>query len=118
MKICWTTIHVGNLEKSLAFYRDLLGLSICRKMDHGKTQIVFFGEEGQTQFEVICAEGESVENPGKGISVGFEVENLDAWIERFRNAGHAVTDPVSPGKVRFCFVTDPDGYRIQLVEQG
>lgn len=118
MHICWTTIHVADMQRSHAFYGDLLGLPLSRKMDHGKTQIAFYGEEGQTQFEIICAEGEAVENPGKGITVGFMVRDLDAWVERIRAAGHAVSDPVSPGNARFCFATDPDGYRIQLVEQG
>ena len=118
MRMCWTTIHVRDLEKSLAFYRDLLGLSVSRRLDHGRTQIAFLGEAEGTQFEIICAGDEAVENPGRGISVGFMLRDLNAWIERLRAAGYAVTDPVSPGNVRFCFVTDPDGFRIQLVEQG
>ena len=118
MEICWTTIHVADMQRSKDFYGGLLGLPLSREMNHGKTQIAFFGEQGKTQFEIICVEGEAVENPGKGITVGFAVTDLDAWTEQIRAAGHFVSDPVSPGKARFCFATDPDGYRIQLVEQG
>lgn len=110
MKFLWTTLHVTQLESSLAFYRDRLGLSVNRRIEPAK--IVFLGS-GETLLELI--EGEA--KPSDGISLGFSVNNLEYWTESLRDC--LVSDIISPMPgFRFCFVTDPDGYRVQLVETG
>lgn len=110
MNFLWTTLHVSQLEASLAFYRDRLGLSLNRQIEPAK--IVFLGS-GQTLLELI--EGEAT--PSETISLGFSVKNLEDWTGPLHDC--LVSDIISPMPgFRFCFVADPDGYRIQLVEMG
>lgn len=110
MNFLWTTLHVTQLEASLTFYRDRLGLAVNRQIEPAK--IVFLGN-GETLLELI--EGEAM--PTESISLGFSVSNLEHWTESLRDC--LVSDIIAPMPgVRFCFVTDPDGYRVQLVETG
>lgn len=110
------TLYVSNLEVSLVFYRDLLGLHVLRRISPGNRKIAFLGEAGQPGIELIEAGGEV---PVKsGFSLGFRVESLDDAARMLKNAGYPLLHgPVSPNDaVRFSFFSDPDGIKIQLLE--
>jgi lactoylglutathione lyase len=118
MNISWITLRVSNLDDSLAFYRDLLGLAVEREFGGSEQKIVFLGGKEDTKIELFWKPGEKIENVGKGVSIGFEVSNLEEWTDKIqKSAKYSITEPFSPNpSIRFCFISDPDGYRIQLCE--
>ena len=118
MNFTWVTFHVSDMEKSLNFYRDLLGMRIVREFGNENQKLVFLAGDNETQIELICQKGESIENAGKGMSVGFGVTNLDEKIANLKNQISApIAGPMSPNPhMKFYMVPDPDGYTIQLHE--
>ncbi|MDR1514515.1 MAG: VOC family protein [Synergistaceae bacterium] len=118
MNIGWITLRVSNLDDSLVFYRDLLGLTVEKEFGGDEQKIIFLGGKEDTKVELLWKLGEKIENVGKGVSIGFEVSGLDEWMRRIRESGaRSITGPFSPNpSIRFCFFSDPDGYQIQLYE--
>jgi lactoylglutathione lyase len=115
MKYTHITIHVSNLEKSLAFYHELLGLPIVRRFPAGAFDIAFVGE-GAAQIELIPS---GKPDAGyNGFSIGFTVDSLEESSKKLEAAGYAkVQGPVSPNPhVIFSFFHDPDGVEVELVE--
>lgn len=108
MSFLWTTIHVSDLERSLAFYRNRLGYQVDR-MIAGDT-IAFLGT-GETKLELITGEA----SPSPAMSLGFAVTDLDQTRQELADCQPSDIVSPMPG-LRFCFVKDPDGYVIQLVE--
>jgi lactoylglutathione lyase len=113
-----TTVHVSDMEKSLAFYQGLLGLNLVRRSPSGDGELAFLGEAGQPNIELICHPGEA-KPVYSGFTLGFRVESLQEGTAKLEQAGYPlVRGPVSPGPaVSFSFFHDPDGIEIQLVEQ-
>ncbi|SHH99569.1 lactoylglutathione lyase [Sporobacter termitidis DSM 10068] len=117
MKFCWSTLRVKNLEESIKFYSDIVGLEVVNRFKGGPdTEIAFLGA-GETKIELICS-GSGDVSVGDDISWGFEVESLDKSLALVREKGIKVEGgPVQPNPhVRFFFVKDPNGMKIQLVE--
>ena len=115
--IPWITLHVSDIENSLAFYRDILGMEVASAVD-GPATIRFMKTDNDLLLELIRIEGETVETPGKGVSFGLEVPNIASLIARLKEETIPVSDPMSPNPMfRFYFLQDPDGYNIQLVER-
>lgn len=118
-KYLWTTLHVKDMETSLAFYRAHLGLEVNRRFktpDGG--EIAFLGTEGGTEVELIARPGETYPAT-EGITLGFEVANLDEKKAELEAAGIALhSGPFYPNPhIGFFFIQDPDGVKIQFVEQ-
>jgi lactoylglutathione lyase len=80
MNIGWLTLRVSDLDDSLAFYRDLLGLAVEREIEGVEHKIVFLGGKEDAKIELIWKRGEKIENGGKGVSIGFGVSSLDEWM--------------------------------------
>ena len=119
MKFVWTTLQVEDLDRSLAFYNGLLGLPIVERFQGTGNEIAMLGETNGTHLELVCKGQPAPEPPGQGISVGIAFPSLDAISETLSNAGCKVSPLISPNpNVRFRFVSDPDGYTVQLVEQN
>jgi lactoylglutathione lyase len=118
MQYLWTTITVGDMEESLAFYQNVLSLPVSSRMKT-PAEIVFLGD-GETKIELIYHEGNTPSPIGKDISIGLSVENLDAFMEMLKQKGIPIVEgPFSPNpSIRFCFVHDPNGVRVQLVERS
>ena len=118
MKFCWTTLSVKNLEESLKFYQEIVGLEVDRRFPAGPgVEIAFLGA-GETKVELICNEEIKDIDFGQHISLGFEVESVDGMIEFIKEKGIAIhSGPFQPNPhVKFFFVTDPNGLKIQFVE--
>jgi lactoylglutathione lyase len=118
MNLCWVTIRVSDMSASLAFYRDLMGMTVTRRLDPAPgTEIVFLGGSGATELELILTPDEAPRY-GDDISLGFDVVSLPEMIGRLRGGG--ITDHAGPFQpvptLRFIYVRDPDGVKIQLVE--
>lgn len=118
MKLLWVTLHVGDLEKSLGFYIDILGMEIAFRFGGEGHRIVMLGKEDESKVELIHESGLPLKSPGDGVSFGLETNDLDGLTAKLEQAGYPVRGPLSPNpKIRFSFVKDPDGYTVQLVEQ-
>lgn len=118
MNFCWVTLHVGNFEKSLAFYHEVLKLPISSRHRGGGVEMVMLGEEGQPKVELLSnGNGQSVQGQS-GITVGIAVDSLEDAMEYLNKLGIPVLrGPISPNpSTRFIFINDPDGYEVQLVE--
>ncbi|MDX9916940.1 MAG: VOC family protein [Gudongella sp.] len=118
MKYCWTTLTVKDLEKSIEFYNGLIGLPIKRRFCAGpETEICFLGD-GETQIELISSSDFTPQNEREGISMGFEVESIDKMMAILEEKGIGVhSGPFQPNPVvRFFYIKDPDGFKIQFVE--
>lgn len=122
MKFCWTTINVQDLEESIAFYMNIVGLTVQRRINpRPGTEIAFLSAEaGETEVELICSEQNGIPRHGRDISLGFIVDSLDLKREELSKRG--ITDiegPFSPNPtISFLYITDPDGVRIQFVENS
>ena len=119
MKLCWITLHVNDLAKSLEFYQGLLNLETSNHMKINEDyEIIFLKGENDAQVELIWDKNEHVENVDRSFSVGLEVNNLDELVELAKKSGVKKIDgPITPNPhMRFYFLGDPDGYNIQLVE--
>jgi lactoylglutathione lyase len=118
MDFCWVTIHVKELSKSLKFYQEIIGLKIIRKMSpNPEMQIVFLGS-GKTEIELVYHTNDKALNYGKDISLGFTVQSVDDEIERLRQNKIAIASgPYQPNPhIKFFYILDPNGIRIQFVE--
>ncbi len=120
MKFCWVTILVQDLNKSLDFYQNIVGLPITDRFNPGEgMEIVFLGE-GETKVELLHNANLPGIEPSQSISLGFEVHSLDQQLQFVQEQGIKVTGgPYQPNPhLRFFFVDDPDGVSIQFVEQN
>ncbi len=120
MKFLWTTIHVKDLNASVAFYREVLELQVLQRFPAGPgREIVFLGNgvEGETTVELICDAGSGAVSYPEAISLGFAVPSVDAMLESVRTKGIAVQGtPVETPKFKFFTIRDPDGVCVQLFQ--
>lgn len=116
MKFCWCTITTADLEESIAFYRDIVGLALTRRFSAGPgMDIAFLGSE-ETQIELL--QDGSKAAVGSGISLGFEIDSVDEMMTFLDEKNIPILGgPFSPNPhVRFFYVQDPNGVKIQFVE--
>lgn len=118
MKFCWCTLSVKNMEESLKFYQEIVGLKVDRKFNAGPgVEIAFLGD-GETKVELICNETSKDVVMGQDISLGFEVNSVEEMMAFVKEKGIAIhSGPFQPNPhVKFFFVMDPNGLKIQFVE--
>jgi len=109
---------VKDMKESLEFYQGIVGLSVKRKFNAGPgTEIAFLGS-GETQVELICDEKNKEASFGQSISLGFEVDSVDEMINFVNEKGIDVySGPFQPNPhIKFFYVLDPNGLKIQFVE--
>ena len=118
MKFCWTTLTVKNMEESLKFYEEIIGLSVNHRFEAGPNMEIAFLGQGETKIELICNKDVREVNMGEHISLGFEVSNLDEMMALVKERGIAIhSGPFQPNpNTRFFFILDPNDLKIQLVE--
>jgi lactoylglutathione lyase len=122
-----TMIRVRDLDKSLKFYGDLLGMKILRKRDYptGKFTLAFVGYGDETDNTVIelTHNWEQAEPYNLGSAFGhlaIGVPDVYKTCDRLAAAGVKIPRPAGPmahGGSVIAFIEDPDGYRIELVER-
>ena len=117
MKFAHATIMVKNMEESLRFYQEIVGLPIVRKFAAGTDmEIAFLGED--TLVELICDQNKKAINMGEDISLGFVVESLEEFMNYIRNKGIEIhSGPFQPNPTtKFIYILDPNGLKIQFIE--
>lgn len=120
MKYLWTTIHVSDLNRSVAFYEEVAGLTLENRFltDSGSEIAFMKSEETGTKVELLRRGDFGGRKEDAALSLGFETDDLDGKREELKKRGYGVGDIISPNpKIRFFFVKDPDGIDIQLVEE-
>lgn len=118
MNFCWCTVRVNNMEESINFYQEIVNLSIKKRYvsETGK-EICFLGD-GETQIELVCDPKSKIVNNCEGISLGFEVNSVEEMINFIIERGYEVDKgPFQPNpNIKFFYIKDPDGFKIQFVE--
>ena len=126
MRILHTMLRVGDLETSLAFYTEVLGMQLLRKKDYpeGKFTLAFVGfgpESEQAALELTHNWGTEKYELGTGYGhVALEVPDAYAACAEIKKRGGVVTreaGPMKHGTTVIAFVQDPDGYKIELIQQ-
>jgi len=125
LRILHTMIRVGNLEKSLDFYTDVLGMKLLRKADYpdGKFTLAFVGYDSEENTSVLeLTHNWDTKNYELGSGYGhiaIGVDDAYAACDAVRNKGGKVTreaGPMKHGTTVIAFVEDPDGYKIELIQ--
>ncbi|ACQ93057.1 lactoylglutathione lyase [Tolumonas auensis DSM 9187] len=126
MRILHTMLRVGNLERSIKFYTEVLGMKLLRQSDNEeyKYSLAFVGYGEETDEAVIeLTYNWGVESYELGTAYGhiaLEAEDIYATCDALRAAGAKITrepGPVKGGTTVIAFVEDPDGYKIELINK-
>jgi lactoylglutathione lyase len=128
MQFLHTMLRVGNLQRSIDFYTHVLGMRVLRTSENPeyKYSLAFLGFEGgnPAQAEIELTYNWGVESYELGTAYGhiaLGVPDAYAAVEKIRAAGGNVTreaGPVKGGSTVIAFVTDPDGYKIELIQKA
>jgi lactoylglutathione lyase len=118
MKFCWVTINVTDMDSSMLFYQEIVGLPVDRVMKPNPKMMIAFLGAGETKVELIFDPVQGKRSQGKDISIGFEVDSIDRFMEVLKAKGVEIeSGPFQPNPtIRFLYVLDPDGVRVQFVE--
>lgn len=118
MKFCWCTIIVDNMEESLKFYQEIVGLDINRRFSPSENMDIVFLGEGETQIELIY-DAHAKQNMGEAVSIGFIVQSVEKMMDFVKQKGIDIlgNPMLTNPQVKYFFVKDPSGLRVQFVEQ-
>ena len=125
MRILHTMIRVGNLDRSIAFYTEVLGMKLLRKQDYteGRFTLAFIGYCEESEGAVLELT-HNWDTPSYDLGNGFGhvalgVDDAYATCALIKERGGKVTreaGPMKHGTTVIAFVEDPDGYKIELVQ--
>ena len=124
MRLLHTMLRVGDLEKSIAFYTEVLGMKLLRKNDYpdGKFTLAFVGygdESERACIELTHNWDTDSYNLGDGYGhIALEVDDVYEACNRIRERGGVISrepGPMKHGSTVLAFVKDPDGYAIELL---
>ncbi len=127
MRLLHTMIRVGDLERSLEFYTQVLGMTLLRRKDYesGRFTLAFVGYGPEDETAVIELT-HNWDTPSYDLGSGFghlalEVDDAYAACDQIRTRGGKVVreaGPMKHGTTVIAFVEDPDGYKIELIQKG
>ena len=127
MQFLHTMLRVGNLERSLAFYQDVLGMRLLRRQDYpeGRFTLAFVGygeESDHTVLELTHnwdTDNYELGNAFGHIAIGVE-DAYQACDAARAKGGKVVREagPMKHGTTVIAFVEDPDGYKIEFIQKG
>ena len=127
MRLLHTMLRVGNLEKSLDFYQNVLGMTLLRKKDYpeGRFTLAFvgYGEESEhTVIELTHNWDTAAYDLGNAYGhIAIEVDDACAACERVKAKGGKVVreaGPMKHGSTVIAFAEDPDGYKIEFIQKN
>lgn len=126
MRMLHTMLRVGNLEQSIAFYTEVLGMQLLRRQDYpeGRFTLAFVGygaEDQHTVLELTHNWDTTQYDLGNGYGhIALAVPNAAAACDEIRARGGRVVreaGAMKHGTTVIAFVEDPDGYKIELIER-
>ena len=130
MRLLHTMLRVGNLQRAIDFYTQVLGMDLLRTTHRPEQQydlafVGYGGNPGQAEIELTYNHGVDQYDPGTGyghvaIGVADVAATCSALRSRAAALGGAITrepGPVKGGSTVIAFITDPDGYKIELIER-
>jgi lactoylglutathione lyase len=127
MRILHTMLRVGDLDQSIKFYTEVLGMSLLSRKDYpdGKFTLAFLGYGRNPEHaEIELTHNWGVEKYELGNAYGhvaLGVDDIYKVCDQIRAAGGTITrepGPMKHGTTVIAFVQDPDGYKVELIEQG
>ena len=127
MRLLHTMLRVGNMERSIAFYTQVLGMKVLRQHDFpdGKFSLAFVGygdEAHHTVIELTYNYGVESYDMDKAYGhIALEVDDAAQACEAVRKAGGKVVREAGPmmhGTTVIAFVEDPDGYKVEFIQAG
>jgi len=126
MRILHTMLRVGNLQNSIKFYTNVLGMKLLRKSDYpdGQFTLAFLGygpESDNTVLELTYNWGTDSYEVGDGFGhIALEVDDVYQATSRIKELGGSIirdAGPMNAGSTIIAFVEDPDGYQIELIRK-
>jgi lactoylglutathione lyase len=127
MRLLHTMLRVGDLPRSIEFYTKVMGMTLLRQSENPsqKYSLAFLGygpNPEHAELELTYNHGVTSYDMGTAYGhLAVAVPDAYAACERIRSAGGAVTreaGPVKGGTTVIAFVTDPDGYKIELIQRA
>jgi len=127
MRLLHTMLRVGDLDRSIAFYTDVLGMKLLRRKDYpgGKFTLAFVGydtEDKASVLELTYNWGVDAYEIGSGYGhIALEVDDAYAACDAAAAKGGKVlraAGPMSHGTTVIAFIADPDGYAIEFIQKG
>jgi lactoylglutathione lyase len=125
MRLLHTMLRVGDLQRSIAFYRDMMGMSLLRKSDNTEYRytLAFMGYGPESEHSVLeLTHNWDTSHYEQGNAYGhiaIAVDDIYQVCERMEQQGAEVyrkPGPVQGGETIIAFVRDPDGYAIELIQ--
>lgn len=121
-KLLHTRMRVDDLERTIAFYRDVLGLDVVERHDSPRgSRLAFLKASGSDELIEVCS------YPAAGpvrvqedlVHLAFEVDDLDATIAELSAKGIPITDgpTTTSSGTRFAFIDAPEKYEVELIER-
>jgi len=127
MRILHSMIRVNDLEESINFYREVLGMNILREKQYpeGKFSLAFLGYGKETENTVIELtynwDKNDYEHGDAFGHIAIEVDDIYKVCEEIKNKGVKVIrdpGPMMGSRLLLAFIEDPNGYKIELIEKG
>ena len=120
MKYLHTMVRVTDVEKSMAFYRDLLGLREIRRSENekGRYTLIFLAAPGQEQtpIELTYNWDPEVYTGGRNFGhLAYEVDDIYAFCQKAMNAGVTINRPPRDGNM--AFIRSPDNISIEILQK-
>ena len=129
MQLLHTMLRVGDLQRSIDFYTDMIGMDLLRTTERPDQKyslaFVAFGggnKNGEAELELTYNHGVSDYDLGTAYGhIALGVDDVAETCERIRAAGGKIAreaGPVKGGNTVIAFVEDPDGYKVELIENS
>ncbi len=121
-KLLHTRYRVHDLEKTVSFYKDVLGLKELRRHTSGRgSQLVFLkAPDSDAEIEICKFDESGPVMVGPDLThLAFEVDDLETFAKRAAAKGYPLSDgPHSTGSGKIAFIDAPEGYEIELIEHS